>query len=280
VETLLGWFDAQGLPGLVRLGVSPPATGVPAVPTVAAQARSALAEAFYRPRDRIYAYRPDTGRVFDLADDTIALWRRLMEAEDHAGMVRQLELLEQRALSLRDSDHGRVRTVWLRALELLLEYVPAWGASERTVRVAKLGRDLDASPDLPSLAAEARGCFERLFILSPGTLHVGDRIQKARLYIEERFADPDLTVDAIAVYVGFSESYFCTVFKQSQGMTVKDFVTRHRIERAKAYLWEKDPPTLADLALKVGFRDPNYFSTVFKRLSGTSPGAYRKKALG
>jgi len=134
---------------------------------------------------------------------------------------------------------------------------------------------------VPGGAERQDSVWNGLAALAPEiALHAEDKVLKARAFIETRFTDPDLTVDAIAAHVGFSESYFCTVFKQTEGTTVKDWVTRFRIERAKAYLWEKDPPTLADLALKVGFRDPNYFSTVFKRLTGTSPGAYRKKALG
>jgi two-component system response regulator YesN len=278
-ESLLGLVGK--LKGsVVRLAVSPAVPVPEEMPGAWAEARVALSESFYRPALRILTARPPSGRILELDPQTLASWRRSMEAKDYPSVVRQLELLEQRSLSVRDADHARVRAVWLKALECLLEYVSAWGPPERNSRLDKLRRDFSTAPDLATVASLARDCFERLFVLTAGDLHVGDRIQRAQAYIESRFADPDLTVDAIAGYVGFSESYFCTVFKQSQDITVKDFVTRHRIERAKAYLWEKDPPTLADLALKVGFRDPNYFSTVFKRLTGTSPGAYRKKALG
>jgi two-component system response regulator YesN len=279
VESLLGWLDPQGERGL-RIGVSSLVDGPGDLVGALASARSALDESFYRPLERVYTMRPRSERSFELPTDSLAVWRQALEAGDYQAVLRHLDVLEQRALAVRDPDHHRVRRVWLGAMEFVLGFVPAWGPAERSARLAKLAAEFDELTNLPALAAAAKDCFERLFVLSPGELHVGDRVQKARLYIEDKFADPDLTVDVIASHVGFSESYFCTVFKQAQGITVKDFVTRHRIERAKAYLWEKDPPTLADLALKVGFRDPNYFSTVFKRLTGTSPGAYRKKALG
>lgn len=264
----------------LRMGVSAAIHGPQGLPFALEEARAALGDSFYRPGQRIYPVRPLSGRVLDLPVETVAQWNALMDRGETEAVVHQLELLEQRTFSTRDPDLDRVRTVWLGALGGLLTRVPAWGPAERQARIDRLRREFEAAPSLVALAAAARDCFERLFVRTPGDLHAEDKVLKARAFIEIRFTDPDLTVDAIAAHVGFSESYFCTVFKQSEGTTVKDWVTRFRIERAKAYLWEKDPPTLADLALKVGFRDPNYFSTVFKRLTGTSPGAYRKKALG
>ncbi len=278
-QTLLAHADTDGSLRL-RAGLSLAVSGPEGLRAGLAEAQSALTDAFYRPDLLLHSVRPPSGRILDLSDDLLASWSHLMESQDFSSVIRQLVVLEQRSMAAREPDHEHVRAVWLRAMEFLLGFVPSWGAPERGARAEKLRRELWSAPDLTSIAACARDCFDRLFLQSPGDLHVGDRVQKARSFIEEKFADPDLTVDAIAVHVGFSESYFCTVFKQAQGITVKDFVNRHRIERAKAYLWEKEPPTLADLALKVGFRDPNYFSTVFKRHTGTSPGAYRKKALG
>jgi two-component system response regulator YesN len=280
VEELLALVSAADPSEEPRIGVSAAVPGPQGLPAALEDARGALVDSFYRPAQRVYPVRPASGRTLDLPADTVAGWGALMDRGDTDAVLRQLELLEQRTLATRDPDLDRVRAVWLGGLAELFTHVPAWGPAEIQARTERLRREFEAAPSLAALAATARDCFERLFVRSPGDLHAEDKVLKARAFIETRFTDPDLTVDAIAAHVGFSESYFCTVFKQTEGTTVKDWVTRFRIERAKAYLWEKDPPTLADLALKVGFRDPNYFSTVFKRLTGTSPGAYRKKALG
>lgn len=280
VEALLALTDElSGCPPL-RVGVSPTVLGPGDLKQAWSDAWEALGDSFYRPSLRVFSVRPDSGRTLTLDRTTLDLWKELLEAQDYPGIARQLDLLEQRALAVRDRDRGRVRQVWVEALRFLLGFVPAWGAAERNSRIDKLSQEMAAARDLGTVAALARECFDRLFVRTPADLQVADRVGRAKQYVENRFADPNLTVDEIASHVGYSESYFCTVFKQAESITVKDFVTRHRIDRAKAYLWEKDPPTLADLALKVGFRDPNYFSTVFKRLTGTSPGAYRKKALG
>jgi two-component system, response regulator YesN len=280
VEEILALATSLG-PGLApRIGISPSVPGAAELPGALAKARDALVDAFYMPSRRIYVYHPSSGRGLELREADRESLHAAMERGDTASIASQLELLEQRSLAFRDPDLRRVRSVWLEAASFLMNWVPGWGPVEREERIDKLREEIELAPSLREAALAARDCFERLFLRDTADLRFEDRVLKAKAFIQLRFADPDLTVDAIADYTGFSESYFCTVFKQTEGFTVKDYVTRFRIERAKAYLREKDPPTLADLALKVGFRDPNYFGTVFKRITGTTPGAYRNKALG
>ncbi len=103
------------------------------------------------------------------------------------------------------------------------------------------------------------------------------RIARIKEYVLAHHADPDLLVETIALDVGLSESYLCTLFKQACGVTVKDHVTRVRIERAKELL-RASVDKLHAVALQVGFRDANYFSTVFKREVGLTPREYRERA--
>ena len=58
-------------------------------------------------------------------------------------------------------------------------------------------------------------------------------------------------------------------------MTVIDYLNQVRIQNACRYLRSSDKE-VGDIALLCGFRDAAYFSNVFKRLTGTSPSAYRK----
>ena len=90
-------------------------------------------------------------------------------------------------------------------------------------------------------------------------------------------ADPDLLDETIAAAAGLSESYLCTLFKQACGITVKDFVTELRIDRAKQLL-RSTTDKLQAVALQAGFRDANNFSTVFKREAGVTPSEYRERS--
>jgi two-component system response regulator YesN len=280
LEELLARISALDAEAEPRIGLAQPVSGPAELPRALGEAEAALSESFYKPERRICPYNRPSGRTFSLREGERDSLRSAMGQGDAESVLRWIERLEQRCLAFRDPDLARVRAAWLEAATLLLDWVPAWGPAERSSRAERLRRDMEGVPSLARAAEAVRDCFERLFVRPAGDLQVEDRMKKAKAYIETQFADPDLTVDAIAARVGLSESYFCTVFKQSVGSTVKDFVTSVRIERAKAYLWEKEPQTLADLAIKVGFRDPNYFGTVFKRLTGATPGAYRKRTLG
>lgn len=273
-------LDAVEPDARIRLGFSPPVAGPSQLPEALLEAEAALTEAYYRPEGRLFGSRPPSGRTFELSEEVLSAWREAMARQDHSWVFRQLELLEQRAAVARDPVRERVDGTWLGALGLVLEFVPGWGGAERSSRLDKLAKDLAACASLAEAAQVVRDCFSRLFLAKPETLAVADRVERAKRFIENHFVDPDLAVDKVAAHVGYSESYFCTVFKQALGSTVKDYVTRVRIDRAKAYLWDSEPRSMADLALRVGFRDPNYFSTVFRRITGVSPGAYRKKALG
>lgn len=284
LDTLLGPL-LEALDGLdprvrARVGVAPSVSGPDRLGAALADAEAALADAYYRPDLRIFPVRPPSDRVFELPPETPAAWRASLGRKDAAAVLRQLETLEQRAAAIRDPQRDRVVRTWVEALSVCLEFVPGWGPAERKARLDRLAADLAAAPSSQAAAETARDCFSRLFLVPPEDLAVADRVQRARNFIEGQYTDPDLTVDGVAAHVGYSESYFCTVFKQALGVTVKDYITQVRIDRAKAYLWEADPRSIADLAQRVGFRDPNYFSTVFRRVTGTSPGAYRKKALG
>lgn len=264
----------------VRVGLAPSVASPDRLGPALLDAEAALADSYYRPDQRVFPVRPPSDRVFELPLEAPAAWRASLGRKDAAAVLRQLETLEQRAAAIRDPNLDRVVQTWSAALSICLEFVPGWGPVERKARLDRLGVELASAPSSEAAARVARDCFSRLFLVRPEDLAVADRVQRARNFIEAQYPDPDLTVDSVAAHVGYSESYFCTVFKQALGVTVKDYVTQVRIDRAKAYLWESDPRSMADLALRVGFRDPNYFSTVFRRVTGTTPGAYRKKALG
>jgi two-component system response regulator YesN len=105
---------------------------------------------------------------------------------------------------------------------------------------------------------------------------VDRRIERVKAYVRAGFGDPDLSVEAIAAAAGLSVSYLCTLFKATCGSTVKDHVTQVRVEHAKELLRRADGKLQA-IALQVGFRDANYFSTVFKREVGVTPSEYRER---
>ena len=99
--------------------------------------------------------------------------------------------------------------------------------------------------------------------------------RKAMAYIHEHFAEPIGREDA-AQYVGVSEGYLSRCFTQETGLSLIHYLTRYRIQQAKQLLSSGVLP-VTEIALKVGFSDGNYFSRAFRKETGVSPLAYRRK---
>ena len=91
--------------------------------------------------------------------------------------------------------------------------------------------------------------------------------------IRARYRDPDLDIPALAAQCGLSAPHFRRLFRRAYLMTPVQYLTRFRVAQAKNAL--AAGCSVADAAGRCGFRDPKYFSTVFHRVTGTTPGAWQ-----
>ncbi len=88
--------------------------------------------------------------------------------------------------------------------------------------------------------------------------------------------DQDISLEEIAGLFYISPSYLSRTFKQLIGQTISQFTVQVRMEQAR-YLLENSDLKIADIAAKVGYTDPNYFSRVFKKFTGTLPSSRSRK---
>ncbi len=105
-----------------------------------------------------------------------------------------------------------------------------------------------------------------------GTLP-GCRLRRVIEYIQQNL-DKGLSLAELAGVVYMSPYHFARLFKQSTGTPPHRFVIRQRIDRARACLATPDFP-IAEISRMVGFRTASHFSTVFRRVTGVTPGGYR-----
>ncbi len=99
-------------------------------------------------------------------------------------------------------------------------------------------------------------------------------LKEALNYIDEHFTEEQLSLNKVASAMEVSANYFSAWFSQSMKMTFVEYVTQKRMEKARELL-QKTKLHTAEIAAEVGYRDPHYFSFVFKKTEGKSPREYR-----
>lgn len=101
-------------------------------------------------------------------------------------------------------------------------------------------------------------------------------VQTAKKQMEEEYADPELSVSQIATEIGVTPNYLSRIFKNIIGETCIDFLTRLRMEGAKELLIHSGKKSY-EVAEEVGYKNPNYFSALFKKYTGYTPKEYRER---
>ena len=100
------------------------------------------------------------------------------------------------------------------------------------------------------------------------------KVDRAMSVIYEEYRS-HIDLEYVSALCGYSKSNFCKIFKAITGDTFHTVLNAHRIEISKMHLKGSSLP-VEDIASEVGFSDAKSFCRVFKRITGRSPGAYRK----
>ncbi|MCE1253247.1 MAG: response regulator [Anaerolineae bacterium] len=102
-------------------------------------------------------------------------------------------------------------------------------------------------------------------------------LEQAKAYIGMHFMDSDISLNAVASHVNLSVSHFSVLFGRETGETFVEYLTRVRIEKAKELLRTTNL-NANEISYEVGYNNPRYFYSVFKKVSGCSPSEFRLKA--
>ena len=102
------------------------------------------------------------------------------------------------------------------------------------------------------------------------------RLRRVTQYIHEHLQE-ELRLVKLSALVYMSPYHFARLFKRSTGLPPHRFLVRCRIDEARALLAARTA-SIAEISRSVGFRTSSHFTTTFRRITGVTPGAYRREA--
>ena len=102
----------------------------------------------------------------------------------------------------------------------------------------------------------------------------GGIVDSAIEYIDLHYTEEDISLNTVARAINISTNYLSAVFSQKMGLSFVEYLTQKRMARARQLLRQSGRRT-GEVAAEVGYRDPRYFSFVFKKTQGCTPREYR-----
>jgi AraC family transcriptional regulator len=127
-----------------------------------------------------------------------------------------------------------------------------------------------------ALAAQLLRSYAQVPEQRTGDVLSGRRLGRALDYVRANVGS-DLSLFELAKVAGVSPSHFKTLFKQTVGMAVHQYVIRTRVEYAAQILQRDDSP-LADIALQAGFANQSHLARCMRRIMGVTPGQLRDRS--
>lgn len=101
-------------------------------------------------------------------------------------------------------------------------------------------------------------------------------VEQAKAYIEEHYADSDLSLNDVAAHIGISSSYLSELFNEVNNVKFSAYLAEYRVEKARRML-RSTSATIRDVGAQCGFNSVQNFNRVFKKVSGYTPGQYREQ---
>lgn len=100
-------------------------------------------------------------------------------------------------------------------------------------------------------------------------------VEEAAAYIEAHYSE-NVSIAQVSELSNYSQRHFIRLFSAAYGKTPQQYLIDTRIRHSCALL-KRTNLSVTEIAIRCGFSDANYFSRIFRRVTGFAPNNYRKK---
>ena len=209
-------------------------------------------------------------------------FRTLLDDGDQKGMEKSItELINRLYIENRDQlDVFKARSIQM--IDFFGRVIIDRGqeASGILSDINGLLRHLDMIDDADTLCIWLKDTMVHMSAIALQHYHIvyRDVVSKTIQYLRANW-DKKITLDEIVNVTHVSKAYLCTIFKKQMGMSILEYLTRLRVEKAKEML-NASNTTLTEIAQQCCFFDQSYFSKVFRKYTGYTPKQWRDFASG
>ena len=100
------------------------------------------------------------------------------------------------------------------------------------------------------------------------------QLQKVKKYVAQSLDQP-FNLQTLAAHLSLSKYHFCRMFKKCTGESPSAYVTRQKMQHAKALISQTNLPII-QVTYEVGYQNPGHFATTFRKAFGQTPSQWRK----
>lgn len=106
------------------------------------------------------------------------------------------------------------------------------------------------------------------------SMHTADKIER---YIQQNFADGNLSLTVLADYFTLTKQYICWLFKKEKQETVNQCIIRTRLKWAKEFMRRNPTVKIKTVAERAGFANSDYFIKIYKKHEQITPADYLRQ---
>lgn len=209
----------------------------------------------------------------ELPGDFILAFLNILEEGNEAKALSFLERARIRLTAGRASERA-VREAYIRLAEAACAHLPFRSRSKTAPAPVSPFEAMLHEETLEGIHRILTDFTKQIFITGEDPEEQLSHADRAAHIIQRYYAE-DLSLQSVASQINVNPSYLSRVFKQEKGENFISYLTRVRIERAKAFL-ESRKYKVYEVADKVGYHNYTYFSKIFKKVTGVTPEEFRR----